>query len=160
MQVFFFSDPCWGSIVNNKIIEKPSVIVVVIKYAISRFLVPTRSSALLDVALQRLGHWIVNDKSNISFVDAHSERNSRDYDMYFSLHPRCLNLLSLSVWQVSVVEVAGDFIVSFKCLRKFFAVLPTQTVNDAWFLLEPRLQEIHQVLVNWLYQFFLPYFIY
>ena len=95
----------------------------------------------------------MNHESNIFFVYAHAESYSGNYDLNFSIHPLRLNLLSLTVGQISMVVITCDLMVDFKILAKLFTFISTEAVNYAALLFKAILQKVDQMLVPGFYFF-------
>jgi len=56
----------------------------------------------------------MDNKSYITLVNAHSEGDGRDDDLYFVVHPVALNLLATIVGKLGVVKIALYLIIDFQ----------------------------------------------
>lgn len=59
--------------------------------AMSHDTVPPGTTDLLHVSLEGTGHIVVNDSSNVRFIDAHAKRHGSNYDLGFSAHEMFLH---------------------------------------------------------------------
>lgn len=91
---------------------------------------------------------MVNYKAHIFLVDAHAEGNSRDDDLNLITHPLALDIVSLSHWQVGVIEVARDLVRRRELFGQLLTILTGDAVDDAREVLEPRLQQLRQVFID------------
>lgn len=105
VQVLLLALSSASTLANEEIIEL-SVAVGEVQDALCLLLVATCASTLLHVALETLGHGVVDDEAYIALVDAHAEGNCSDDHLNLIIHPIALDFLSASVGQLSVIEVA------------------------------------------------------
>ena len=104
------------SIFINKEIITSSVFRRVVQDAFGHLLVAPGSATLLCIPLKALRERIVDYKSDISFVDAHTKGNRCYNDLNLIVHPLSLDLLSAVIGDLSVVIITLNLIISLQSL--------------------------------------------
>jgi hypothetical protein len=133
---------------DDKEVVTLAVRVRIVQDTFCALLITSCSAALLNIALEGLRHRVVNDEADIFLVDTHTESNSGDNDLDLVTHPPVLHLLALVVRKLGMIVVTLHLVVAFEDLSEFLAVLPGDTVNDPGLAAEPRLQHLHEVIVD------------
>ena len=98
------------SIFINKEIITSSVFRRVVQDAFGHLLVAPGSTTLLCIPLKALRERIVDNKSDISFVNTHTKGDCRNNYVDLIPHPPILDILTCFVTHTAMVEVALDFI--------------------------------------------------
>ena len=159
MKIFIFPIFCVVRIRDNKKVISLPVVIRVVKDALSLKPISTTPAALLNIAFQRFGNRVMDDKSDIFFVDPHSKRYCGNNDLDFIVHPFLLDLLPLCIIQVCVVKIAFDSVFRLKDFSQALTVFSRDTINNARFTLEPSIEEQRKVGLQILDTLFLPDFI-
>ena len=92
--------------------------------------ITTCAACLLIVALQRLGHVVVNDKENVRLVDAHAEGDGRHNDVHVLHQELVLDFAALSAVHARVVGQSLHA-VDAKGLGNLLHLFPAEAVDDA-----------------------------
>ena len=101
----------------------------------------------------------MNNEADVFLINTHAERNRGYYHLDFICHPTALDVLSFSVGQFGMVEIALDLIAPLQSLTHFFTILPTNAINNPRFILKPRSQQLANILFNRLNCFFISNFV-
>ena len=88
------------------------------------------------------------DKSDVRFVDAHTECYGGNNNLDVVVHPPLLDDLSLLVVEISVIKITFDLMILFQSLYKLFAFLSCNTINYTAHFLEFCGKQISYVMFN------------
>ena len=114
----------------EKLLQLVNVLVAVEGDAPPFATVAASTPRLLVVALQRLGHVVVDDKANVRLVDAHAKGNGRDNDIHILHQELVLDFASLSAVHAGVVGQRLHAI-DTEGLGNLLHLFPAEAVNDA-----------------------------
>ena len=92
-------------------IEGSDVLVVVEQHGVGCPSVTPRTSGLLEVCLERVGHVVMDDQPHVGLVDSHAEGVRRHHHAHSSLRPVNLAKVLLGIRQTCMVVAGRDTVV-------------------------------------------------
>lgn len=79
--------------------------------------VPSASANLLHISFKGTGHIIMNDSSNVRFIDAHSKCDSGNHNFYFAFHKLLLDNFALISRHTGMVNLGYCGYLRLRLLR-------------------------------------------
>ena len=128
----------------HKLLQLLQVLIAVESYTLSFAAVTTSSTCLLIIAFQTLGDIIVDDKTDVGFVDTHAKSNGSHDDVDVFLQEIVLRLTAGGRVETGMIGSRLD-VVGTKHGGQFLHLLARKTVDDAALagILPDELHDLH-----------------